>query len=120
MRIIDIQTRHYKIPDSLKVTTRSEDEPESYDIHTVTLDFGDSNGFAILSDTPGIDQVFYYTETGCIADTAKIYPMKDMVESFPQIAANILVKGKEQVFSTTRSTQEVNPLVEKDKKDRIV
>ncbi len=111
VRITGITTRTYHIPDSLLSATRADAIPDTYDIHTVSLDFGDTDGFAILSDTPGIDQVFYYTESGSIADTAYITPLKYFVEATPQIAANLLVNGRPQDTAATRANVTVKPLV---------
>ncbi|MDE6548638.1 MAG: C10 family peptidase [Muribaculaceae bacterium] len=109
-RIKSIDTQVYQIPDSLLITgTRGIDE-KSYEIHTLTLDFGDTEGFTILSDTPGIEHVFYYTESGCIADTAKNDALKEMVEGTQLLALDILINGygKESI---TRGSIDIEPLV---------
>ena len=45
-----IFTETFKVSDSNK--TRSSKQLESFDIHTVNLDFDGTPGYAILSDTP--------------------------------------------------------------------
>lgn len=81
------------MPDSVKNHSRSSISSDSYDIHTVSVDFGESRGYVILSDTPEINQVFYYTEEGSISDTIQNGHLKDMIDIYPEIAAEI-ISGK--------------------------
>ena len=108
--IKSISTETFDIPDSLSTGTRTSSD--SYDIHTVSVDFGETSGYVILSDTPEIDQIFYYTEAGSINDTIDIKPLKDMVENIPQIASDILAQDNETKDITTRSSDVIiSPLV---------
>lgn len=112
--IRDIETHHYVSSDSSKTRVEGDSVGEPFEMHTVTLDFGDTSGYAILSDTPGIDRIFYYTEEGCIGDTATIAPLKHMVETFPQLA-NIILNGEDRTDrsqdSGTRADLDIDPLV---------
>ena len=108
--ITDISTKTYSLPDSVKSATRSEGIPENYDIQTVTVNFGETTGYVILSDTPELDQIFYYTEAGCINDTTEITPLKDLVENIPNIATSILIDNTTSEY--TRGTEiNIQPLV---------
>ncbi|MCM1489391.1 MAG: C10 family peptidase [Muribaculum sp.] len=107
-----ITSETYQIPDSLRTGTRSSNE-DTFDIHTVTVDFGESTGYVILSNTPGIEQVFCYTESGCVSDTALIPPLKDFIEATPSVAVSILKDKLNQPKQATRTTEyyDIGPLV---------
>ena len=109
-RIKSIDTQVYTVPDSLLSDKTRSITNDSYSIHTITLDFGSHEGFTILSDSPGVDHVFYYTESGCIADTANNVALKDMVECAPLVALNILAGGI-PTESSTRGDIDIDPLV---------
>lgn len=109
--ITDISTESFLIPDSLKATSRSESDSEEFDIHTVTVDFGETTGYVILSDTPGIDQIFYYTEAGCVNDTTEIPPLRDLIDKTPEIASEIMVDNKTREFNTRATDLNIQPLV---------
>lgn len=114
LKITNIDTQHFIFNDSNITRTENDSIELSYDIHTVSIDFGNSTGYAILSDTPGIDRLFYYTEEGCIGDTATITPLKDMILNIPATAEAILSdknKDKDQNISKTRGDINIQPLV---------
>lgn len=111
-KITGISTETFFIPDSLKAESRSAETSDYFDIHTVSVDFGESSGYVILSDTPEIDRVFYYTEAGCINDTAEIAPLKDLVKNIPEIASGFLSTGDTLKSQSTRSSAiNIEPLV---------
>lgn len=88
-KISSIDSDTYHLPDSLSSNSRSSIR-NTYDMHTVSIDFAESQGYAILSDTPGIDQIFFYTESGAISDTTYNIPLRNMIKSYPEIAAQLL------------------------------
>lgn len=108
-RITGISTETFQISDSVK--TRSSLQSESYDIHTVSLDFEGTPGYAVLSDTPGINKIFYYTEEGCIGDTAVIEPLKDMIECFPKMAEDIISGKIADTRADLNNYPDIQPLV---------
>lgn len=110
-KILRVETKNFDGSDNSKTRTNTEMGKSSYEIHTVTLDFGESTGYAILSDTPGINHLFYYTEDGCINDTAVIAPLKEMVEAIPALADTIMRNGYEKSVSETRGYLSIEPLV---------
>ncbi|MDE5662806.1 MAG: C10 family peptidase [Muribaculaceae bacterium] len=87
--ITDISTTTYNISHPTTRTDTSETESQ-YDIHTVSLDFGESSGYAVVSDTPGLDRIFYYTESGAMQDTIEIVPLRELIQSIPMVAERIL------------------------------
>lgn len=105
-QITDISTITYQLPDSVKNHSRSSISSDSYDIHTVSVDFGETTGYVILSDTPGLDQIFCYTENGCLSDTALIPPLKDFIDATPAIASYILnAESKDSEYQTRSNTE---------------
>lgn len=108
--IESIQTKEYLIPDSLiKHGTRSITD-STYSIHTVTLNFGEQKGFTILSDTPEIDHVFYYTESGCLMDTANNFALKEIIEGAPLAALDVMRDENRNLYHT-RASMDIEPLV---------
>ena len=108
-RINGISTDTYLISEENK--TRTTNHTESFDIHTVTIDFEGIPGYAILSDTPGIEKIFYYTEEGCIGDTATIAPLKEMIESFPLIAEDIITGKIVETRADFPNYPNIDPIV---------
>lgn len=84
IRITRLTTSSYNVSDTLTTRTDSPKSNDTYEIHTVEIDFGNTSGYAILSDTPGIDQIFYYTEDGCIEDTTLIPPCEIWSKPYPK------------------------------------
>lgn len=111
IRITRLTTSSYNVSDTLTTRTDGPKNNDSYEIHTVELDFGNTSGYAILSDTPGIDQIFYYTEDGCIEDTTLIPPLRELVKAIPEMANEILT---DTTGNNTRSSDNdisIMPLV---------
>ncbi len=104
-----ISTETFKISDENK--TRNASQNETYSIHTVLLDFEGTPGYAILSDTPGIEKIFYYTEEGCVGDTAAIAPLKEMIESFPIIAEDIMTGNYIDSQADNQNYPNIQPIV---------
>lgn len=111
--IKDISTRKYLIPDSIATRSENFSNEEEYEIHTVSVDFGETTGYVILSDTPGIEHVFCYTESGCVSDSALIPPLKDFIDAAPAVAELILKNSTNQQEQTTRAVEDydIGPLV---------
>ncbi|MDE6695283.1 MAG: C10 family peptidase [Muribaculaceae bacterium] len=109
--ITNVETKSYDINNDSETRNDKMLGNSSFDIHTVSIDFGESKGYVILSDTPGIDHIFYYTEAGCINDTATIAPLKEMIESAPLIAETIAKNGYVKSYSETRGDLMIGPLV---------
>ena len=103
-----IESRSFSMHDLLQaenIGTRSEDV-QDFSLHTVTLEFPDASGFAIVSDDPRIDKVFFFTEHGEIGDTAFIAPLKDLVDSYPTLAAEMIADTT--VNPNTRSSTSIS------------
>lgn len=109
--ITNVETKSYDINNDSETRNDKMLGNSSFDIHTVSIDFGESKGYVILSDTPGIDHIFYYTEAGCINDTASIAPLKEMIDSVPSIAQTIAKNGYVKSYSETRGDLMIGPLV---------
>lgn len=109
--ITSVETKSYDINNDSETRNDKKLGNSSFDIHTVSIDFGESKGYVILSDTPGIDHIFYYTEAGCINDTASIAPLKEMIDSVPSIAETIAKNGYVKSYSETRGELMIGPLV---------
>lgn len=112
IKILGKTTRTYLVSDYVNDNTRQSDNENSFDIHTVSVDFGTSDGYVILSDTPGLERVFYYTENGSIEDSISIPPLKELIDSYPYTAANILAgEYDDQEKETRASSINIGPLV---------
>lgn len=93
--IVDIDTQIFDVngqPKEASAITRGTSDSD-FSISTVKIDFGKSTGYAILSDDERINRVFYFTENGEIGDTAYIAPLKDIIESYPAVAKDIIVEN---------------------------
>lgn len=111
-KIINIETRRYTTGEFVDTrATESPEEEREYEIHTVTLDVNGIKGYAILSDTPGIERVFYYTESGCLNDTSLIPPLKAIIEGTPEVAARLLLYNGEETRANHYAGIDVEPLV---------
>lgn len=76
--ILDTDTKYYTIiGDSvaeIEAVTRSVEN--EFSITRISFEADNTQGFAILTDDPRIDKVYFFTDNGCIADTAKIGSLK--------------------------------------------
>lgn len=110
-QITDIQRQKYSISEQIgdSLMTRGEVSSDPFELQTVTLDFGDTKGYAIVSDDERLNQVFLYAPDGNISDTAFIKPLKHLIDGMPLTAANMIVNENNQ---STRATNTVTPLVE--------
>lgn len=75
--------------------TRAEDGDAyvTFDMQTVTLDFGETKGFAIMSSDERLNRIFYFTDNGSLSDTTVIKPLRDLIEVYPLVAADHIVNG---------------------------
>lgn len=112
-RIKNVTRERYSVtdPDSSGTNTRSDGLEDSFEMQTVALDFGTSEGYAIVSDDPRLNQVFMLTEMGSINDTTYIKPLKDLINTFPDVASNIIVQNSKQGSSGMISRSEPGMLV---------
>ncbi len=62
-------------------------DAEYFDMATVEFSVGDSQGYAVLSDDPRINQIYFFTEEGSISDTANIKPLKHLIDMAPVFAS---------------------------------
>lgn len=91
--IESVSKRYYVIRngkvEETSVPTRSNNaiSDSTFSISTVTLRKGTTEGYALLSDDPGINKVLVYCEDGSLADTAYIPPLKLVVDSIHYIGA---------------------------------
>lgn len=98
IKITGVQTSRYDLEGNLiddsDGATRSGEAEDSFTISTLDLDFGETQGYAILSDDPRIDRMFFYTENGSPNDSCMIPGLKMVMETYPQVAADILAETK--------------------------
>ncbi len=88
------------------------DDSNTFDMETVEFALNGKMGYAVLSDDPRIDRVFYFTENGSIQDTAYIEPLKELIDTIPYIAAqgiidpeSIIVSKPNKIFGPVVKTQ---------------
>lgn len=98
--IMDVATSEYTTADFSMSRAGEEDPGSAFNMHTVLLDFGETQGYAVLSDTPGVERIFYYTEAGCLADTAQISPLSNIINGAPEMAASILSRQNDANVAT--------------------
>lgn len=104
INILDTDTKYYTIiGDSVAeveaVTRSTENE---FSITRVSFEVGNTQGFTILTEDPRIEKVYFFTDKGCISDTAKIGSLKWIINNIPSIAAYDLVLTE----TCTKSTVE--------------
>ena len=100
--ILDVSTKRYPLyaeseesTKPMKVNSVGEAIPDYFEIKTVKLDFGDTEGFAIASDTPGVDKVFFMTESGAISDTTYNKALALVINSYPDVARDMLLNPED-------------------------
>lgn len=91
-KILEVETKTYPLRTDTKSKVRkiAQNTTEYFDIKTVNIEFEESVGYAILSDTPGIDKVFMLTESGCINDTVNNIALREVIGTYPDVARSIL------------------------------
>lgn len=55
----------------------------AFDIATVKFRVRGQDGYAVMSDSPKGNQMYFFTDNGSIADTAYIEPLKEIVDKAP-------------------------------------
>lgn len=94
-KIISTETKHYIIDsDSVIETTTTRADDDAFEITTATLQFKESKGYAILSRDKRLDKIFFFTEKGCLSDTADIPMLKDYIINIPGMAASEIKSEK--------------------------
>lgn len=72
-----------------EIMSRSgENESDYFEMSTVEFSIGDNQGYAVLSDDPRIDKIYFFTEEGCINDTVNIKPLKEFIDMIPVFASD--------------------------------
>lgn len=102
--IKETEQRHYVIVEDTVIEspqTRAFD-PNSFDITRVSFDIEGKEGFAIISEDERLDHVYYFTDNGCISDTAQIGGLKWLIGEIPNFAAAELVSDDNE--TVTRAT----------------
>lgn len=91
------------------VSQKTSDATKPFELQTVTLDFGEKQGYAIVSDDERLNHVFLYVPEGCISDTTYIKPLKVLIDGYPATAANIIAHNKSK---RTKAGESVISLVD--------
>lgn len=78
------------IPQSMGRSMYEEPSDSVFEIATAEFSIGDNNGYAILSDDERLNEIYFFTENGAIADTADIPAVKDIFELTPFLAMQTL------------------------------
>lgn len=86
------------------VAAKTSDSTKPFELQTVTLDFGEKQGYAIVSDDERLNHVFLYVPEGCISDTTYIKPLKMLIDGYPVTAANIIAQNKPKRTKAEQST----------------
>lgn len=100
--VISVYTQNYCIEEDTVIEVNADtqsrgNEDTQFEIKTVKFQLNENMGFAVLSDTPKIDQVFFFTEEGCIEDSCYNIGLKDLIEELPMTAASILLNGLPEI-----------------------
>lgn len=98
--ITDIDTKYYIAEgDTVMETLPSRASDNIFEISTVTMQIEGEKGYAVLSKDERINEIFFFSESGCMGDTANIPPLKQYIEEIPYHAADKL----NTEVATTRS-----------------
>lgn len=114
---IDRQTYKIEGDTIIKVTTKSRtiDDNEYFDLCFASFEANNETGYAILSDDIRLNQVYFFTENGCITDTAYIGALKDMIDYLPTYIGNSILSNNDENKSLdipqSRSSVLINNLV---------
>ncbi len=96
-RIKTIDRRFYSVAgDSAIETPETRGNDSIFDVTTVNLQFDKTEGYALLSSNEKINRVFYFTDNGCLSDTANIEPLKEYIEKVPCFASYELKREKNE------------------------
>lgn len=96
----DSKTLRFNLPN-----TKSENNTDSINLYTFSLETNGKTGFAIVSGDERIGEVYAYVENGSLADTTYIKGMAYMISSIPDICERNLYKYAEDCI-TTKSFEE--------------
>ncbi len=99
-KILDIERHEYSLEDYVSDSTLTRANiinADPFEIQTVKLDFGDTQGYSIVSDDDRLNRVFFYTESGNISDTTFIQGLKETIREYPLTASILILNdiGKE-------------------------
>ncbi|MDE5773001.1 MAG: C10 family peptidase [Muribaculaceae bacterium] len=97
---MDIERHEYSLEDYVSDSTLTRANiinADPFEIQTVKLDFGDTQGYSIVSDDDRLNRVFFYTESGNISDTTFIQGLKETIREYPLTASILILNdiGKE-------------------------
>lgn len=113
-RITGISTQTYTVENEKVRSSEISDSDSTFQMQTVTLDFGATTGYAIVSDDPRIEEVYFLTENGLPSDTSFIKPLKDLFELYPEMAKESLLsenKTRADYHNGSNLIQNVTPFM---------
>lgn len=110
--IVKKTTRHYVITDSEVVESPETRSSDGFSIDWVELDFGDSRGYAVLSTDERLNRVYYFTDNGVPADTARIGGLRDLLNAVPEFAAEEILHPEDLTRAEPPIPVSVSPLVD--------
>jgi hypothetical protein len=114
---IDRQTYKIEGDTVIKATTNSRtiDDNEYFDLCIASFEANNETGYAILSDDSRLNRVYFFTENGCITDTAYIDALKDMIDYLPSYIGSTILSNNEENSSLaipqSRSSVLINNIV---------
>lgn len=113
-RITEVHNQSYSVAevlesDSISLPTRAIEE-QDFTVQTVCMDFGETSGYAVVSDDERLERVFFFTENGELSDTTFIRPLRDFFLSVPRIAADMIVEENNTIL--TRSGEVTTYVIE--------
>lgn len=108
--ITSATVHHYDIVDNTVTEAPATRSGIGFDITWATLDFGATQGMAVVSTDERLNHVYYITENGCVADTANIPALRDLLNSIPEFAAAEILHPVENTRNEAEDVS-VAPLV---------
>ena len=91
----DSKTLRFNLPN-----TKSENNTDSINLYTFSLETNGKTGFAIVSGDERIGEVYAYVENGSLADTTDIRGMAYMISAIPEVCERNLHKYTEDCITT--------------------
>ena len=98
INILDTDTKYYTIiGDSVaEVEDLTRSIGNEFSITRISFEANNTQGFTILTEDPRIEKVYFFTDNGCIADTAQIGGLKWVIENIPLVAATELSQSESE------------------------
>lgn len=97
------------IPQPMGRSMDLEHSDSVFEIATAEFSIGDNNGYAILSDDERLNEIYFFTENGAIADTADIPAVKDIFELTPFLAMQTLDDHRMDPFTPVDPGDPIDP-----------